>query len=154
MGVCNALCFVVCNFVSILALQSPWWGWESWLLCLICLPGVSWWLSGSSSRYHRVVCSLSLWYFLIILVSPFPAGEHKAHINRRSQTHSKHKTEKNIKDLHKKCHLIILTIFVVANIHFLYQVFINQPCIVHVSGANKLRVRANGPLVPLHFVKT
>ena len=26
-------------------------------------------------------------------VSPFPAGDHKAHINRRSQRHSKHKTE-------------------------------------------------------------
>ena len=31
-------------------------------------------------------------------VSPFPAGDHKAHINRRSQRHNKHKTEKNIKD--------------------------------------------------------
>ena len=28
--------------------------------------------------------------------SPFPAGEHKAHINRRPQRHSTHKTEKNI----------------------------------------------------------
>ena len=28
-------------------------------------------------------------------VSPFPAGEHRAHINRRTQKHSKHKTEKN-----------------------------------------------------------
>ena len=27
-------------------------------------------------------------------VSPFPAGDHKAHINRRVQRHSKHKTEK------------------------------------------------------------
>ena len=27
-------------------------------------------------------------------VIPFPAGDHKAHINRRSQRHSKHKTEK------------------------------------------------------------
>ena len=35
-------------------------------------------------------------------VSPFPAVEHKAHINRRSQRHSKHKTEKNIKDPQKK----------------------------------------------------
>ena len=31
-------------------------------------------------------------------VSPFPAGYHKAHINRQVQRHSKHKTEKNIKD--------------------------------------------------------
>ena len=31
-------------------------------------------------------------------VSRFPAGDHKAHINRNSQRHSKHKTEKNIKD--------------------------------------------------------
>ena len=27
-------------------------------------------------------------------VSPFPAGDHKAHINRRTQRHSKRKTEK------------------------------------------------------------
>ena len=27
-------------------------------------------------------------------VSPFPAGDHKAHINRRAQMHSKRKTEK------------------------------------------------------------
>ena len=26
-------------------------------------------------------------------VSSFPAGDHKAHINRRAQRHSKHKTE-------------------------------------------------------------
>ena len=26
-------------------------------------------------------------------ISPFPAGDHKAHINRRAQRHSKHKTE-------------------------------------------------------------
>ena len=30
-------------------------------------------------------------------VSPFPTGDHKAHINRRSQRHSKHKTEKKHK---------------------------------------------------------
>ena len=28
-------------------------------------------------------------------VSPFPAGDHKAQTNRRTQRHSKHKTEKN-----------------------------------------------------------
>ena len=65
------LCFVVRYFMSILVLQSSWWGKESWLLCLICLPGVSWWLSGSSSRCHWVVCSLWLWYFLIILIYYF-----------------------------------------------------------------------------------
>ena len=26
-------------------------------------------------------------------VSPFPAGDHKAQINRRAQSHNKHKTE-------------------------------------------------------------
>ena len=30
-------------------------------------------------------------------VSPFPAGDHKAHINRRAQRHSKHKTEQEHK---------------------------------------------------------
>ena len=39
-------------------------------------------------------------------VSPFPAGDHKAHINRRSRRHSKHKTEKkHIKDPQKKYRL-------------------------------------------------
>ena len=38
-------------------------------------------------------------------VSPFPAGDHKAHINRRAQRHSNHKAEKNIKDPQKKYHL-------------------------------------------------
>ena len=28
-------------------------------------------------------------------VSPFPAGDHKAQMNRRAQRHNKHKTEKN-----------------------------------------------------------
>ena len=31
-------------------------------------------------------------------LSPFPAGDHKAYINRRAQRHSKHKTEKNMKE--------------------------------------------------------
>ena len=35
-------------------------------------------------------------------VSPFPAGDHKAHINRCVQRHSKHKTEKNRKKPQKK----------------------------------------------------
>ena len=35
-------------------------------------------------------------------VSPFPAGDHKAHINRRVQRHSKHKTEKNTQKIHKR----------------------------------------------------
>ena len=34
-------------------------------------------------------------------VSPFPAGDHKSHINRRTQRHSKHTVRKNIK-IHKR----------------------------------------------------
>ena len=51
------LCFVIRYFMSILELQSSWWGRESWLLCLICLPGVSLCVCvcGSSSLCHRVV---------------------------------------------------------------------------------------------------
>ena len=65
------LCFDVLYFISILVLQSSWWGRESWLLCLICLPGFSWWLSGSFSRCHGLICGLWLWYFLIILTYYF-----------------------------------------------------------------------------------
>ena len=38
-------------------------------------------------------------------VSPFPAGDNKAHINRRTQRHSKHKTEQNKQDPQKKYRL-------------------------------------------------
>ena len=34
-------------------------------------------------------------------VSPFPVGDHKAHINRRAKRHSKYKTEKH-KKIHKR----------------------------------------------------
>ena len=39
-------------------------GRESWLLCSVCLPGVSWLLCVSSLRYQGCFCSLWLWYFL------------------------------------------------------------------------------------------
>ena len=35
-------------------------------------------------------------------ISPFPAGDQKAHIIRRAQRHSKQKTKQNIKDPQKK----------------------------------------------------
>ena len=38
-------------------------------------------------------------------VSPFPAGDHRAHINRRAQRHSKHKTEQKHKISTKKYRL-------------------------------------------------
>ena len=75
------LCIVVRYLMSILVLQSSWWGRESWLICLICLPGVSWWLGGSSSRCHGVVCSLWLWYFLIILTYYFFLSRYHFNIN-------------------------------------------------------------------------
>ena len=50
------LCFVVRYFMSVLVLQSSCLGRESWLLCLVCLSGVSGWLCGSSSRCHGFVC--------------------------------------------------------------------------------------------------
>ena len=41
-GVLIIVRFVVSYFMSILVLQSSWWGGESWSLCLVCLPRVSW----------------------------------------------------------------------------------------------------------------
>ena len=41
------LWFGVRFFLSSLVLQSSCWGRESWLLCLVCLPGVLCWFSGS-----------------------------------------------------------------------------------------------------------
>ena len=37
--------------------------------------------------------------------SPFPASDHKAQINRRTQKHNKHKAKKTLKDPHKKYRL-------------------------------------------------
>ena len=59
----------------ILVLQSSWWGRErerereSWLLCLVCLPGVSLLLCGYFSQCHGFVCSLWLWYSLYLGVT-------------------------------------------------------------------------------------
>ena len=45
-------------------------------------------------------------------VSPFPTGDHKAHVNRRTQRHSKHKTEQKHKISTKKYRLgIVIKIF-------------------------------------------
>ena len=41
------------------------------MLCLVCIPGVSRLLCGSSSRCHGLICSLLVWYFLIILTYYF-----------------------------------------------------------------------------------
>ena len=65
------LYFVVRYFMSILDLQSSWWGRESWLLCLASIPGVSCLLCGSPLWCHGFVCSLWLWYFLIIFTYYF-----------------------------------------------------------------------------------
>ena len=62
------LCFVVGYFMSILVLKSCRWGRESWLLCLVCLSGVSWLLCGSSSRSHGFVCCVWWSYQLTIFV--------------------------------------------------------------------------------------
>ena len=81
LGILIVVCFVVHYFISILVLQSSWWGRESWLLCLVFLPGVSWLLCGSSSRCHEFVCSLWLWYFLIKLTN---FHTHKLALNSRT----------------------------------------------------------------------
>ena len=63
---CCTLLYVHFRFAIILMGKR-----ESWLLCLDCLPGVSWLLWDSSSRCHGFVCSLWLWYFLINLTYYF-----------------------------------------------------------------------------------
>ena len=70
-GIYNCSRFCCALLMSILVLQSYWWGREAWLLCFVCLSGVSWLLCCSSSRCHGYVCSLWLWYFLIILTYYF-----------------------------------------------------------------------------------
>ena len=63
---CCALLYVHSSFAIILM-----WKRDSWLLCLVCLPGVSSLVGGSSMPCHGFVCSLCLWYFLIMLTYYF-----------------------------------------------------------------------------------
>ena len=67
------LCFVMQYLVSFLALQSSCQGRESWLFYFNYLPDVLKVLvfNGSSSWCHVLVCSVLLWYFLIILTCFF-----------------------------------------------------------------------------------
>ena len=66
---CVCLCIVMHYAVFILILQSSWRGKESWLLCYYCLTDVLILLifRGSSSWCRGLVCSMWLWYCLIIL---------------------------------------------------------------------------------------
>ena len=88
MGVCNCSLFVVHYFMSILVLQSSLWGRESWLLYLICLTGVSCWLSGSSLRcqglsavcdcgfsYHTHLLFLKIYLLLALVAMLFSKGD-------------------------------------------------------------------------------
>ena len=60
--------FVIQYKVSCLDVQSSWWGREIWLLYFNCVPDILWLyvLRGFSSRCRVLVCSVWLWYFLII----------------------------------------------------------------------------------------
>ena len=71
MGVCNCSMFCCTLLYVHSSIAITLMGKRELIALLICLPGVSWWLSGTSSRCHRVVCSLWLWYFLIILTYYF-----------------------------------------------------------------------------------
>ena len=66
---CVCLCFVMHYVVSILVLQSSWRGRESWLLFYYCLTDVLslYMFCDSSSRCCGLICSVWLWYFMIIL---------------------------------------------------------------------------------------
>ena len=62
----GALCLVLVLLFSTLcpssvALQSPLWGKESWLLYFNCVPDVLWLL---------VFCRSSLWFHVLIVVFP------------------------------------------------------------------------------------
>ena len=56
-------------------------------------------------------------------VSPFPAGDHKAHINRRAQRHIKHKTEQNHKSLPG---MALRTLVDIARLAF------SKPCLINL----------------------
>ena len=57
-GVCNCSMFCCTLLYVHSSIAIILMGKRELIVCLIYLPGVSWWLSGSSSRCHGVVCSL------------------------------------------------------------------------------------------------
>ena len=87
-------------------------------------------------------------------VSPFPAGDHKAHINRRAQRHSNHKTEQK----HKRSKKNITILNVGQNIpgqnipcHFLPPRTKHPASICH-PGQNIPRCFCHpGHNIPCHF---
>ena len=66
MGVCNCSMFCCTLLYVHSSIAIILMGKRELVDLLNCLPGVSWWLSGSSSRCHGVVCGLWLWYWLIV----------------------------------------------------------------------------------------
>ena len=63
--VCSLFCYVllyVHSSFAIILMEK-----RELVALLFCLPGISWLLCDSSSQCHWFVCSLWLWYFLIIL---------------------------------------------------------------------------------------
>ena len=69
--VCGGVVFGPCFFPVLCPSSAAitCMGNESWLLYFNCVPEVLWLLvfCRSSSRYHMLVCSVGLWYFLFIL---------------------------------------------------------------------------------------
>ena len=68
-GLCNMFCCALLYVHS--SLRSSWLGRETWLLYLVCLPGVLWLFYDSISRCRGFVCILWFRYFLIILTNYF-----------------------------------------------------------------------------------
>ena len=62
---------VLCFVCALLCVAIILMGKRELVVCFVCLPGVSWLLCGSSSRYHGFVCSLWLCYILIIITYYF-----------------------------------------------------------------------------------
>ena len=62
---------VLCFLCALLCVAIISMGKRELVVCFVCLLGVSWLLRGSSSRYHGFVCSLWLWYILIIITYYF-----------------------------------------------------------------------------------
>ena len=82
-------------------------------------------------------------------VSPFPAGDHKAHINRRAQRHNKHKTEqiKLYRSNYLHAELFFMNLcrpWIVFNITFFFPKYSFMRNITKKQGSR------SGPIPDLH----
>ena len=76
-------------------------------------------------------------------VSPFPAGDHEAHINRRAQNIANTRQNKNINDPQKKYRLGTVSKIFLYKVFGLHERPLTYQCIINASSPKTYKSRYN-----------